>query len=309
MGLVASLATRGRPQQLLATLQRHMACMTRPDTKMIVQCDQDDFATIACLGGAQLDPRVSINIKPREDTVAAKWNRGLSEPGDVYLCAADDDPYLTPSIDEKILQAAANFPDGIGLIYGRLANLSFPCVIAYTAKWPEVFDGKLQPEYFPYWFADHWTDDVGRMIGRIKWLDITTDQSKAGKTMEMREPGWWATWFDAAYRFRRSQALKIIDSPQFQSPDWLKEHLRTSYLEVEVRSKNINESVRAQQRQFAMWSGLNTQDERYKRIRAAAVEMLPHLLNDYGMEPDERRAYQEALDPPKTIAALPRAYG
>ena len=108
--LVVSVATRNRAQQLMATLPRHIACFSRPDTKVIVQCDSDDFATVAMLGAAhdegKLDPRISINVKKRDDTVAGKWNRGLSEPGDLYLNASDDDVYITPNTDELLLEAA-----------------------------------------------------------------------------------------------------------------------------------------------------------------------------------------------------------
>lgn len=306
--LVVSLATRGRPQQVIETINRHMLCMSRPDTRMIVQCDADDFATVVILGNSKFDPRVSLNVKPREDTVAGKWNRALAEPADVYLCAADDDPYVTPQLDEKILQAASLFPDGIGMVYGRMANASFPGVIAYTAKWAECF-GWLQPELFPYWFADHWTDDLGRLIGRIAFADVTTDQSKAGKTMELREPAWWATWFDAAYLMRREQAQKVIRSGSFHTPEWMKQILLTHHPLIEYRSKWINDTVRQQAKQLTAWSGLDDNEPRYMRIKQSAIAMLDHLLGDYGMAPAEAAMFREALAPPNTIAALPRAYG
>jgi 2,3-bisphosphoglycerate-independent phosphoglycerate mutase len=90
-----------------------------------------------------------------------------------------------------------------------LANLSFSGAIAATRKWCDIV-GYLQPEHFPYWFCDHWTDDVVKMIGRISYADIRTDQSKAGRTQEMREPSWWATFFDACYLMRRRQARAIL---------------------------------------------------------------------------------------------------
>jgi hypothetical protein len=306
MKLVASLATRGRPAQLLETLKRHMACMSRPDTLMIVQADSDDLATLAALSDAQLDPRVRVNVAKRPDSVAAKWNRALSEPADVYLKSADDDPYVTPDLDEKILQAASIFPDGIGMVYGRMANASFPGVISHTAKWCEKF-GWMEPEYFPYWFSDHWTDDIGRIINRIAFADVTTDQSKVGRTQELREPGWWATWFDAAYLMRRAQALKVVNDPEFRTPDWQKKILLTHAPLIEFRSRWINDTVRAQARQLEAWAG--PPDERYKRIKQQAVDMVPHLLGEYGMDSAEAARYREALTPSPTIVALPKAYG
>jgi hypothetical protein len=48
-----------------------------------------------------LDKRVVVTIGPREDTIAAKWNRALAENADLYLVAADDDPYVTEGYDAK----------------------------------------------------------------------------------------------------------------------------------------------------------------------------------------------------------------
>lgn len=308
MRLVASLATRGRPAQLLDTLRKHMACMARPDTLMVVQADSDDLATLSALSEAELDPRVKVNVQKRPDSVAAKWNRIMSEPADVYLKSADDDPYITPDLDSKILEAASAFPDGIGMVYGHLANASFPGVIAHTAKWCEKF-GWMEPEFFPYWFSDHWTDDIGRIIGRIAFADIRTDQSRAGRTQDLREPAWWATWFDSAYLLRRAQAQKLINDPDFQEPKWRKQILLTHHPLIEFRSKWINDTVRAQSRQLEAYASDPKKDDRYQRIKSAAVAMIPHLLDDYGMDPVEAARYRDFLLPPDKVVALPRAYG
>jgi hypothetical protein len=256
---------------------------------------------------APFDSRVHINVAPREDTIAEKWNRALVEPADVYLVAADDDPYVTPGYDAKVLEAAALFPDGIGMVYGHLANASFSCAVCPTVKFCEKL-GHIFPEYFPYWFVDHWTDDLARMIGRISFADIRTDQSRAGKTQEMREPGWWATWFDAAYLMRRQIALGVIGADDFKVPRWQKQMLRNGFPLIEYRSKWINEHVRAMSAQYAAASGLSLRDPRYQRVRARAATMVPKLLSDYGMPADEAKHYRDALTPPTAVVGLKRAY-
>lgn len=300
MRLVISLATRGRPERLIDTVSKSVANWTDPNTVLIVQADEDDRATIdVCKaqgwrwcggdGGG-----VGIDIRPREDTIAAKWNRALKVPGDVYLVAADDDPYVTPGYDTKIIEAAKRFPDGIGMVYGHLANLSFSGAVAPTRKLCELMGGKIFPEYFPYWFCDHWTDDVARIIGRLSFANIRTDQSKPGVTQEMREPGWWATWFDAAYLMRRKQAHDIIDRLGSMS-DWQYDLLKTHHPLIEVRSRMINHGVRAQNDQLSQWAGSLKPDERYNRVKQRAIDMVPHLLNDYGMPDEERNMFARAL--------------
>lgn len=307
MKLVITLATRNRPQQVVETVQRSTVNLVLPNTEFIVQVDADDRPTIEALQAAPLDKRVFINIGPREDTIAAKWNRALSIAADLYLVAADDDPYVTPAYDAKLCEAGKLFPDGIGMVYGRMANASFSGAVCPTAKFCEKL-GHIFPEYFPYWFVDHWTDDVARLIGRLSFADVQTDQSRAGKTQEMREPGWWATWFDAAYLKRRQIARKIIDSGDFDSPQWHKEILRRSYPLIEYRSKWINDHVRAMPAQYDAASALGVHDQRYQRVRDCAVAMVPHLLDDFGMSGDEAYRYRALLAPPKTVPSLARAY-
>lgn len=304
MKLCISLATRNRPQQVVETITRSTANLVLPKTAFMVQVDNDDAPTIEALSKAELDRRVVVNAGEREDTIAAKWNRMLKEPADVYLIAADDDPYITRGYDEQILAASALFPDSIGMVYGRMANASFSSAVAPTAKFLEKIGGL--PEYFPYWFFDHWTDDIARMIGRISFADIQTDQSKAGKTQEMREPGWWATWFDAAYLMRRKQARAIIDGDDFQEPEWRKEILRRHHPLIEYRSKWINDNVRVNAAALSAGSNLSLRDERYQRVRSRAVQMIPGLLE--GMEPLEALEFSRILTPPTTVVGLKRAW-
>ena len=219
-------------------------------------------------------------------------------PADLYLAAADDDPYVTPGYDAKFLEAARLFPEGIGMVYGHLANASFTCAVSCTAKWAEL-TGYIFPEHFPYWFVDHWTDDVARITGRISVADVRTDQSRVGKTQEMREPGWWASWFDAAHLIRRKQAFAIID--KLDEPEWRKELQRNSAPLVEYRSRWINQGVRNRNDEFTQWSGLDNHDERYLRLRDKAVGAIPSLLD--GMPPEEQERYRKALLVPCIVEA------
>lgn len=295
MRLVISLATRGRPDRVIDTVTKSVANWTDKDTVLQIQVDDDDAATIDALSKHGGWDGVHVNIQPRELTIAEKWNRALATDGDVYLVAADDDPYVSPGYDTKIIEAAKRFPDGIGMVYGHLANLSFSGAVAPTRRLCELMGNKIFPEYFPYWFVDHWTDDVARIIGRLSFANLRTDQSKPGVTQEMREPGWWATWFDAAYLMRRKQAHDIINHPDFICLPYQRELLLTHHPLIEVRSRMINHGVRQQSAQLTQWAGNLPHDERYMRVKRRAVEMVPHLLNDYGMPEEEAQMFSRAL--------------
>lgn len=312
MKLVVSIATRGRPERLIEALQRTLALIERPETAIAVAVDADDTETITGFERAppalRDDKRIVVSVKPREDTIAEKWNRALEISADCYVALGDDDPIATQGFDGRLLEAAARFPDGIGMVYGHMANASFSGVVCPTRKLCDKMGGKIFPEYFPYWFCDHWTDDVAKVIGRISFADVRTDQSKPGKTQEMREPGWWATWFDAAYLRRREQAHAIINDGEFDEPAWRKDLLRTHHPLIEYRSRWVNDHVRAQARQLEQWSGTPPgKNERYQRVRDKAAAMIPALLE--GMPPDEAARFQQMLLPPTTIVGLKRAYG
>ena len=303
--LAISLATRGRPDRLIEAVRISSSNWTNKDTVLYIQVDADDQPTIDAVtknGWTSFEGNIIANIAPREDTVAGKWNRILSVEADVYAYHADDDPYTTAGYDQKILDAATRFPDGIGAVFGHLANMSFSCTYAATAKYVQKL-GFLLPDYFPYWFCDHWTDDLAKMIGRISFASNATDQSKPGVTQEMREPGWWATWFDAAYLMRRHQAMSILNNPEFECPLWQKNLLIAGFPLIEVRSRMINQNVRAQNAQLSQWAGNLKPDERYNRIKQRAVDMIPHLLNDYGMPEQEKQMFARALLPYQTQVA------
>lgn len=311
MKLVISLATRGRPAQLADTIAKSLANWASPETVVMVGLDSDDADTLNWLSQysphawfvGPAGPRVIFDVREREDTIAAKWNRALAIPADLYLVAADDDPYITPGYDLKLLEAAQRFPDGIGVVYGRMANASFSGVVAPTLKMTQKL-GHIFPEYFPYWFVDHWLDDIVRMIGRISFADVATDQSRAGRTQEMREPAWWATFYDAAFLVRRKIAHDILIGPDFDGPDWNKHLLAAQAPLIEHRSRWINDQVRGNAKGLEWQSRLSLKDERYQRLKAKAQALVPAFLE--GMDAAEAQRFREVLLVPDTITALPR---
>ncbi len=308
MKLAQSLATRGRPQKLIENVKITVSHWTDPNTVLWIMADEDDRPTIEAARALskQIPQNVRVSVELREDALAAKWNRivKLEPNADLYVVDADDTSFVTPGYDSKLLDAAKRFPDGIGLVYGHMANASFTGIEAPTRKFVEKFGG-IFPEYFPYWFCDHWVDDIAKLIDRISFAEVRTDQSNVGMTQEMREPGWWATWFDCAYLFRRRQAHAIVNDPDFKEPKWRKEILLTHHPMIEYKSKWINDSVRANSEHLARYSQPKP-DERYLRVKNKAIEMLPQLF--VGMDPAIAAAYRNALVPQKFIPALAKLY-
>jgi hypothetical protein len=278
-GLAINLATRGRPDLVYQTVLRSMANIERADTVFMVSCDEDDPATVErmnALAASGVVGHLIVSVEPREDTVAAKWNRVLSRvDAKVYMPMCDDGPVLTGGFDQKILDAAALFPDdGIGVVFNYLENLSFTGIQAVTAPMAKAM-GHIYVEYFPYWFVDHWLDDIAKMTGRIAFADVRLDcasnRNGGGPTMEMREPPFWATLYDALMHERRAIADRILN--RASDTDWRRDKaLRSCYPLIEQRSRMLNDNVRA------MRVVGPEPDERYGRIKAAAVERLTNAL-------------------------------
>jgi hypothetical protein len=277
--LAINLCTRNRPQLVLSTVERTLANIRNRSTLFVVSVDDDDEPTIEALAHyMSKDVGVLIAIAPREDTLGEKYNRILKiEPqADVYLTMVDYAPHVTPGFDERILAAAKVFPDGIGVVYNWMANLSFPQINAVTRGLVERM-GYIYPPYFPYWFVDHWLDDIAKQIDRIAFADVHIDVSKRPGTMEMREPELWATFFDLCVLERRAIADRIIDDPAFKDPAWRKKLLKRNHPMVEHHSLCINQMVRNEMANIGV---VGEMPERYVRVREAAKLKAKDLVAD-----------------------------
>lgn len=264
MRLTIGVATRGRPKLLRWTVEETMKNI-RADTRVVVLADEDDVVTSdVCLPAG-----VTVHVAEREDSVGAKWNRLMEvAPADIYMPMCDYRPQITPGFDEKIIEALEIFPDGIGVAYQHLANLSFPSNQAVTHKMAELMGG-IYVTCFPYWFTDHWLDDVCKMTGRYVFSDGDTVVGKRENgTQDFREPYLWASLYDALQDEREAMAQKILDATV--EPYWRKQQLKATWPLIHERSRMINNMVR-QMKGNAPW------DERYKRIRASGIEKLQSI--------------------------------
>ncbi len=279
--LVINIITRGRPHLIVETVENFLAQMTDgEDSGLMVSVDDDDLPTIKALEPYRGRHRVHISIQPREDVIGDKWSRGFREfpDADAHMLAADYAICKTKGFDQKIIDAVELLPDNIGVIGGKFANASFSAFQVVTRGLAERM-GYVYPPYFPYWFVDHWVDDIARMIGRLVYVDVDIDAvSRKPPTQEMRDLTFWSTFFDLCREVRRSYAGVIIADPLFQASAWEKRILRQNFPVTDVRSKWINDNVRASAVHYEAVSGVGPPDERYLRSLNAAKAMIPDLV-------------------------------
>lgn len=274
MKLAINLATRGRPELLMATVMQTVANIRDPNTVFMVSADADDDKTIVALEIiCKNTSRVIASIEDREDTVAEKWNRVLKvvPDADVYMPMCDERPVATAGFDQRMLAVAATFPDGIGLLINYLDNMSFTSIQAPTRRLTELM-GYIYPTNWPYWFVDHWLRDVSKMIDREAFVEVRMDEIARPWTQELREPGFWGTLYDALYLERNTLATGILNSKDCATPDWQRQILKGKYRLIHQYSRMVNDGCRA----MTQYPNLEV-DERYLRMRRKAVTLMEEL--------------------------------
>lgn len=286
--LVINIITRGRPHMIVETVDGFLGKITSPDTLLMVSADYDDRETLKALadyvtGRDGLADKLYISIQPREDFIGDKWSRGFREFPDAHahMTAADYAICKTHGFDQKIIDAVELLPDNIGVIGGKFANASFSSFQVVTRGLAERM-GFVYPPYFPYWFVDHWVDDIARMIGRLVYVDVEIDAvSRKQRTQEMRDLTFWATFFDLCRVKRRMCANNILSyGSGLEAPIWHREMLFANYPITEARSKWINDNVRATAPHIEPQVGAGPPDERYTRVLNAAKAMVPDLVKE-----------------------------
>lgn len=274
--LTINLITRNRPELALQTIEITRKNIKSSQTCFMVSVDDDDEPTIELLNknSALFDV---LNIAPREDDIGSKYSRVLQEPADLYMPMVDYVPFVEEGFDVKYLEAASLFPDGIGVVHNYMANASFPYCGAVTHKLVEKM-GFFYPPYFPYWFVDHWVDEMALRLDRYSFAPCEQQVlPRSGGTQEYREPEFWSMFFDVGHRVRRQAALDIINGDDFIEPEWRKEIMRRKYPIHEYHSEWINKMVRMEGARAPQ----HTPDDRYLRLRAKAqtlaLKWLSHL--------------------------------
>lgn len=284
MKLTMNIATRGRPELLRTTLEKTLPNVSRPDTTIMVSVDDDDEKTIQLFKTTPFSGKVLVSVRPREDSRGEKYDRALTEaPADIYLPAVDCAPILTPGWDQKIIDKAQLFPDGIGCVHTPFVYHSTfpPGLQALTAKWVEKVGYIYNPEY-PFWFIDHEVHDLARLIGRYFCVNVNVETApmRPQTTIRLRDLAFWAGYYDMMALERRAKARAIIESKDFLTPDWIKKDLIENYAWIEDGSRQINDSCRRNAANIEAQRGdKNPPDEGYLRARDKAERKLSALLD------------------------------
>lgn len=279
MTVAVCIASRGRPEELKHTLMAAHRLATEPMTQFNVAIDTDD-TTMYNWSNRYNDPAVWYCCAERENSLGAKYNRasGLaSNNATVYVLGVDDAHLASPGWDRKLLDAAAKFQDGIGVIYwgDRKGAFQLPDGMAVTKGWIETV-GFFMPEHFPFWWHDTWVDELARMTGRWVWEDLAwekygSSEVNGHKTTRLREVSWWAKFFDDTRPKRMLKALDMLTTLDY--PDWLRSQLISELGNTCRVLEDRNRLLRGRGHEFERNYGAEAGDDPgYERLKRAAEE-------------------------------------
>lgn len=124
------------------------------------------------------------------------WRRSSSNAG-IYTGFADDFEFCTEGWDEIMRRAFDRAPDRLclGYIRDETAGPEQITIMGAPAEWFNA-NRTFLVDYFPYWFADSWIDEVAQMVQRKVQLPIRVKaQGGKGKTKNMWNLPFWSRFF------------------------------------------------------------------------------------------------------------------
>lgn len=211
MTIAILIPTRGRPVLAEQAVAKLLDKSASDYTSIAVGMDDDEQGW-----DGLVDCRLKLSREPREDTLGAKYNRcaACAPDADIYMLWADDMVVTTPGFDKLIEDTAAQFTDGIGMVFfGKIPGVMQPG-IAVTRRMVELM-GELCEVEHPYWWQDTRLIEIGRMCGRI--IEIPDVQVECltqlkGNSRGVREISFWGQYFEAMRPERIAIAERVIDA-------------------------------------------------------------------------------------------------
>lgn len=284
MTVCVCIASRGRPAELSRTIERTLRLSTNAGTCVSVALDRDDVLSYSNLSLLRdmYRYRIFVSCDERETSLGAKYNRAAAnaDHGESLYVMGVDDAYMdVEGWDQRLLDAAALFPDGIGVVnYSpREGMLDLPMGYALTKKWIDRV-GFFCPPYFPFWWHDTWIDELAKMTGRYVWADVPwnlhgASEKDGHKTTRIREVSWWAKFFDETRPLRVKKAKEII--AKLDNPPWLNNQLLAEIpgwcdILLHRNSRCRNEGWKFEKR----FGAEIVEDPGYDQIKAKAIAML-----------------------------------
>jgi glycosyltransferase involved in cell wall biosynthesis len=214
-------ATRGRPKNLVKVFSSLRDNTTRKElVHLWIYVDEDDSVTRQAIESKTLpDPGFQVHWHIASQTnelgkaLDTLW-RVSPRTSEIYVTTVDDVYFATPGWDEILRSAFNQYPDGVLLAFPHDPENSLAVTYAiFGWRWHTTL-GCLYIGYFAYWYDDRWVEEIARLAGRLKKLDMTfapMDNEK-GRTKRMRNLPFWARFMQLTLPERIESAKKLINA-------------------------------------------------------------------------------------------------
>ena len=244
MRIAVVIPSRGNAQRLQGVIHALHGTASRMHTIFYVvsYCREDPETRKAVLA---LPAAAAVKAHMRTDhcTPGQAFNEAAAVvDADVYMGWCDDVFPLTWCWDTYVAAAAEQLPAAYWIEAADPQNTSYGFA---TAKVLAAL-GKLQPEYFPFWFVDIWFAEVnhfafGRRPPLISNLILG---GQRGKTQGHRETLFWAQFFAYTRPERMALGGRLAAAYDLLPPDPRQALEACSYWDADFQSKCANHDAR-----------------------------------------------------------------
>ena len=169
------LPTRGRPDNL-GRMYESALSTSEGKIECIVAIDDDDESYEEFFE----HPMHNMTIfRTERKTLSKYWNECYRKAnGDILMHCGDDIIFRTMDWDVKVKEAFARYPDNIVFVFGNdgsgVHDGKFGTHGFIHRDWAETI-GYFVPPYFSSDYNDTWLNDVAKIIGRHKHVDMLTE--------------------------------------------------------------------------------------------------------------------------------------
>lgn len=222
MRITVIIPSRGRPEQLFATLRRMQKLQAVNDKGQpihsvvyVIGVDADDPETIG-MGKLLVTPSlrggpICMRVFPRTSSLGQMVNQmALDVPSDVYCSLCDDILVLTEGWDAKIAEAVEAKPDGV--FWWRTDEKRAATYAIVTEKWRRA-SGRIFTDYFPFWWDDVWLLHVWMLAAEDAWHYVEAElEDRPQSTQRMRDLRFWGDFYLDRHDERVAEADRIRDA-------------------------------------------------------------------------------------------------
>ena len=212
------IPTRGRPDMLKMAVMAldHLSS----DLNKITYCiatDKDDVPGNLAAQSLAMNGNVNIIMDDRPSGIGKLYNDlAKANPADAYVLFADDVVPMVQDWDVLVAKGMEQFPVLAWYDSMQPSMATYPII---SRAWYEAM-GRIYPEDYPFWFNDTHLNELVTMVTGRK-IPIAKDiplGGKRGRTMRLRDLGFWCDYFRDMRIKRLDEATAIAAKLNIPAP-------------------------------------------------------------------------------------------